>query len=236
MNPAPIGDWDRREVYLNAYMSNEGLDLLAVTGIDTYRERGQMVESVEITFSQLTSETTFQLYTENETLDAQLAIGHSTLLIPQKVTLVGVNMNSLSLWVDGGAVIEKIAVNLSHETYNRAPSPAQNVVYLPANLMQNFNGQSTVDLFSLAGLNQYRGYRLQSVTIQGSSLSSGGASAQVLADLNFIGYLTFESRGTDVQQMYPQNKMIIGQNLNRLRLMIPDATRIDWIELRVSRY
>ncbi len=210
------------------------MDLLQLFDLNTWNNRGQMVESVEITFSQLTSDTEFQLFNENEFLDNQTAWGKSVLLVPTKMTLLGVNSDTLSLWVQGGAVIEKIAINLSNQRYSYEPSgPAQQVVYLPVDMGQNYNAQSTIDLMSLTGMNQYRGFRVHALSVLGRSLESS-SDVGVLADMSFIGTLDFNE--DQVQNLYPNRKLVIGQNLNRLRLMISTATRIEWLEMRISRY
>jgi hypothetical protein len=215
-------------------MSDEGVDLLQLFQLDSWRNRGQMVESVEITFRQLTQDTEFQLFNENEYLDTQTAWGHSALMVPGKMTLLGVNTNSLSLWVQGGAVITKIAINLSRERFSYVPPGApQQVVYLPVDHGQSYGSQSTLDLASLTGMNQYRGFRVHALTVLGRSLDSY-SNVQVLADSNFIGTMDFNE--DQVQNLYPNRKLIIGQNLNRLRLLMGSATRIEWIELRISRY
>jgi hypothetical protein len=145
---------------------------------------------------------------------------------------VGQNFNQMSLGIRGVLYVDHITVNLRSGGYNPPPPPPYGDVSVPGYVNQSFYQNVTLDLLRYVNLYNYRGYRVESVTIHGRNLDSRG-SARVVVNGIVAGRVNLSYSGDTVQM--PIN-VSVGQNLQSLNLQVVASAEIDGIEINLTQY
>lgn len=230
-----IGDSrDQREVYLGQYYRDQSLDLMRLLNLQSARR--QRIESVELTVRDGNSYSSLALVADGYTEDSQSVWGSYVTLHPRRDLTIGQNLRRLRLDVRGKLFIDRIVVRL-RDSYQPNPppyNPPGNDIVLPGYVNQNFYQPGNIDIARVAGVHQYRGYRVTAITVYGMGLRYS-ARARVLANGMILGHLTFGS-AVSGQTVRVQQNLVVGQNLNGLNLLVDDQARIDRVEVRLSRY
>ena len=225
-NPPQYGT-QKREIFVNRYMQNERMDL------NLFLERNIAVDSVEVwTNNQYNSYSNLNLLVDGMLEDSRSVYSGVTMLFPRRPVEMGFNISRLlSLEVRGVVFVDRIVVNF-RRFVNPGPNPGG--FDLSMNVNQFFQGFNSLDLGQLVNLQQYRGFRVSSVMIQGSSLRGHG-QINVLAN-------GFSQGGAQILPVYSTaatffmtNQSTIGFDLNSLVLQMQGNITIERVVIRVVR-
>jgi hypothetical protein len=93
-----------------------------------------------------------------------------------------------------------------------------------------------IDVGANAGLWNYRGYRLVSVTVFGQSLTNVMTPVRVLTNQTLMGGLNLMAGNYQGQILFANAPWIVGQNLNSVGLAVDGAAHIDRVEIRLQPY
>jgi len=223
---------DRRDIYVNRRVQNEHLDLLRLAGLDSWSDRGAVIESVEVIAQPGAVQSSLSLNADGYIVASQNYPSSYNTLYPNRNLVIGQNLNQLSLGVRGVLYIDRIIVNVRNGSYNPPPPPPPyGDVTAPGYVNQVYYSNTTLDLIRITNLRQYRGYRVTAVTVRGRSNSNG--SARVVINGVVAGRVDLTYGGDTVSM--PINA-VVGQNLNSLNLQIVPTSQIDSVEVVLSRY
>lgn len=240
-NPAPndpgsayYGSSYQRQAFVGRRVGNEHLDILQMAGINSWSDRGAIIDSVQVYAQVGAVQASVELNADGFVLSTQRWPSNYMVLQPNRALIVGQNFNQLSLGVFGQLYIDRIVVNLrTGGGYNPPPPPPPPYGSVVAQgwLGQSFYTLSTVDLTRVTNLYQFRGYRVVAVTVRGQNLDNRG-SARVIVNGQTVGRLDFRYGGETIN--LPINPTV-GYDLSGLVLQVAPTTRIDSIDIQLSR-
>ncbi len=249
--PAPQPGYERaRDIYINAGVQNQSLDLLRLANISLINDRGAQITRVEVQ-SQNGPRAVLSL-TANGRIEAQsYGAIYTSQLIPRNALIIGQNVSQLLLQVQGRALIQTIRVYLRGGGYNPypppnpwpqpnpppypqppyPPHPGQNMINLDRFVNVHVSGQSSVELGNLVGLGAYPGYRIQAITIQGRTLNGYSTQAKLLINGLVSNYLSLTANST-AQTIYPSQNV----GVNSLVLWVNDTSVVERVQIQLVRY
>lgn len=201
-----------------------------------YHLRGEaLLYSVEVSLrGYYNSSSWLELLIDRQVEDSEYtAYDNYAILTPRRPVSVGHFGRSLQLRVAGSVYIDRIVLNVRDGGYNPPRPPDYGFFDLQTQVGQNFRGTSYLDLFSRLNLYSYRGYRIESVTVYGSS-ARGFGSVEVRASGYSYGSVTLPTF-LDAQTIYLGGNQQIGYNLNSLDLQIQGNIWIERVVVRLSR-
>ncbi|MFM6930041.1 MAG: hypothetical protein ACKOX6_16335 [Bdellovibrio sp.] len=161
---------DRKTIQVQRRVVNERLPLLGLAGLGR-RYDGYTVESVEVSTRGAGPRTNIGLFI-NGTLDNWTASPRGIVrLAPKRSLVLGRNIASVDLDVNGMADIDWIVINLRGSDYGGGyPPGGQQRVTVPLNVARRMLGNDRLDLTAYINLNQYRGYRIELIEFEAASL------------------------------------------------------------------
>ncbi len=223
---------DRHEIYVGRRVTNENMDLLRLAGLDSWSNRGDEIDSVEVIAQPGAVRAELNLNADGYIVASQNYPSNYNVLNPNRHLVIGQNLNQLSLGVRGTLQIDRIVINL-RGGYNPNPNPPpygnQTAV---GYINQTFYSQAYIDIARVANLYRYQGYRIQSVTVRGRNLDYRG-SARVNVNGITAGRVDLAYGGETISM--PIN-VVVGQNLQSLDLQVMPSVQIDRVEVQLSRY
>ena len=163
--------YDRKTIQVQRRVVNERLPLLGLAGIGR-RYEGYTVESVEVSTRSSGERTNMGLFI-NGTLDNWTASPRGLVrLAPKRPLVLGRNIASVDLDVNGMADIDWITINLRGSDYGGGypPGGGQQRVTVPLNVARRMLGNDRLDLTPYINMNQYRGYRIEAIEFEAASL------------------------------------------------------------------
>jgi hypothetical protein len=203
-----------------------------MAGIDAYQDNGAVIDSVEIFAQPGAPQAETSLNVDGYIVANQPYPNSHMVLYPNRQLVVGQNFNQMSLGLHGILYIDHITVNLRIGGYYPPPPPPYGDVVVNGSVNQAFYGNVTLDLLRYVNLYNYRGYRIESVTIHGRNLDSRG-SARLLVNGIVAGRVNLSYSGDQIQM--PIN-VSVGQNLQSLELQVVAAAEIDGIEINLTQF
>ncbi len=241
--PPQSGYEEQREGYLGQYYRDQYIDVLATVGMNYQSDRGAEIRSVEV-YYQSNGRASLFLYADQNQVAATSAMGFSDDLYPNRQVILGRPTRSLQLYVGGKLFVERVIVHYQRNSYQPQPpnqppqpnpQPPQNGVTLSGSVYQSFYSPGNVDIAQITGLNQYRGYQVSGIIVNGRAISGGNGHARVLIDGVIVGevYLGSYSNG---QSVYPQQTFIVGRNFSDITLLVDGGTEIQTVQVQLSRF
>jgi hypothetical protein len=218
---------ERREVVINRYMTNERLDL------GLYLERGISVESVEVWMNNsYNTYANLNLLVDGLVEDSRSGVNSLVTLLPRRPVFMDAYSRRLQLEVSGQIYVSRLVI-----TYRRGgalPPPNNGSFELSQFVNRQFVGLSSLDIGSLVSLHLYRGYRVMSVAIQGSS-AAGHGRVEILANGLGQGGAQILPIYSTLATFYVGSPSLIGYDLNSLSLRMNGNIHIERVIVRVSR-
>lgn len=225
----PTSGMQRQDIFVGRYMQNERMDL------NYYLDRRIVIERVDVLLrNQMNMRANISLLANNRVEDSRSALSNLVTLIPRRpISLDEYQGSFVQLEVMGQAYVDRVVVYF--RTSNMNPPPSNPGGYdLSARVNRLFQGFNTLEIGQLVNLYQYRGYRVQSVTILGSSMQGRG---QVSVRAN-----GFAQGAEQILPIYNANLTFfvfnpsqIGIDLNSLTLQMQGNITIDQVVVRVIR-
>lgn len=241
--PPSSGYEEQREGYLGQYYRDQYIDVLSVVGMSAQYDRGAEIRSVEVVY-QSNGRAGLYLFADRNQVASITADGYNNNLYPNRQVILGQPVRSLQMYVSGKLFVERVIVHYVQNSYQPQPPnpppqpnppPPQNGVTLSGSVYQSFYSPGNVDIAQITGLNQYRGYQLSSIIVNGRAISGGNGHARVLIDGVVVGevYLGSYSNG---QSVYPQQTFIVGRNFSDVTLLVDGGTEIQTVQVQLARF
>ncbi|GIL18116.1 MAG: hypothetical protein BroJett040_18670 [Oligoflexia bacterium] len=234
-NPGyPGNQMGRREVVINRHMSNERMDLA------NFLFQGDLLESVDVFVGFRSRDfANIGLMVNRMIDDSRSTSGGMITLFPRRPVRIDRFGDLVQLDVQGFIFIERLVLNYRQGNGGGYPPPPNQPpgygdFELNQNVFRNFNGQNQIDLQQLMPLHQYRGMRVISVTVVGTS-ARGFGEVEIMTNgfsqdrRTLATYTTFADL-----QVRSLNR--IGQDMGSLILRTQGNIFIERIIIRVARY
>lgn len=248
-NPA-VGGQDQAQAYLNTMIQNQNIDLSQLLNLTQTWRLGEVIDSVQVLTAATQASYGARLTLYANGLAVARAIGGSSVLtlFPNQMVQLNGTYGQIVLQVEGSVFITQIVMNLHRaNNYPQPPMPpapppqqpmpppqqppGQGQVVLTANLT-NVGSSSRLELVSLLNLNAYRGYRLQSLIIQGRSVVAPGIATLQINDVQ-AGQVSFDRM--DQSQAIPlRGAWIAGVNALQMYLDL-QGVQARQVQLVLSR-
>lgn len=216
---------ERREIFVGRYMQNERMDLNMF-----------LDQNIEVQFIDVSTTNSYNSYANVSLLVDRMiedsrsgASGLFTLFPRRPVSLDMYSNRLLTLEVNGQIYVDRIVVN-----FRRSVGQNPGGFDLSTIVNRSFQGFNSLDIGQMVNLYQYRGYRVTSVIVQGSSLVGRG-QVEVLANSFSQGGVQFLPTYSSTASFFVSNPSQIGFDLNSLVLRMQGNITIERVIVRVVR-
>lgn len=224
--PGNPGYGDRIEIPVRRYMNNETMSLNNWVGGST------VLYSVEISHNGYYNSGWLNLMVDRRVDDTEYTgYDNYSILTPRSPVWLGRAGSLVELQVNGSVYVDRIVLMVNRNGQYQPPMPGRGIE-LQTGFLGNFQGRSNAELYSRLNLAMYSGYRIESVTIFGSS-DRGFGQATLLAGGYNRGSVTLPT-GYSQQSIYLGN-VILGRDIYSLDLNLNGNIWIERVVVRLVR-
>lgn len=221
-----------QSLWVNHWVINDSVDLSHVIRNNYGRELAQ----VEVQVDHDLRGSTIDLIVNGRSVDHDDPSGSGSILRPGRQAILGNEIRSLSIRVNGSVFINEVKLYINGNRYNppQPPRPPSPPPYYGNRIERQINvdlrGNDKLDLGQSIGLSQYRGERVSAVVVEMESLYRGGVStAELLVNSFSQGRVNVSNRRESIFNITGSNT--IGRGFDSLVLYTQGDLRVRRVVL-----
>lgn len=242
-----------KSVYIGRAVYNESLPLRELAGLDRSYAGSEVVSIRANTQPNSPSRTVVQLIADGRVVAQQINPGYQINIIPNQRLILGQNVRSLQLVINGSTVIQQIDIEINRNADIGQPYPGPgpgpitpppyNPPYNPPaygeqriniNINRATYGDDRIDLGQYVDLRSYTGYTVAQVIVTATPQYES-AFIDLLVNSFNQGQLSFNGAYSQQQTLWLQNRLVIGQGADSLVLYTRGNMTVDQVTLVLNR-
>lgn len=232
-----------KSIYIGRSVRNERLPLREMAGLDRSYNGSEIISIQARTQPDSSSRTVVQLVADGRIVAEQINPGYQINLRPYQHLVLGSNVRSLQLIINGSTIIQEIQIEILRGG-NGQPYPGPNPgpitppphnppgygdQRLDINMERITYGNDRIDLNQYINLNQYRGMTITQIIVTATPQYQSAFIDLLINSFN-QGQLLFNGPYRQQQSVWLQNNLVIGQGADSIVLY----TRGNMIVHRVT--